>query len=182
MRVYLSEWEWACCGEPFAVDEVAELKVSPVSHALAAHLGDLGSTVEAVESHHESEDVPTRTVRGFVRAIDAVYVEHTVTRRPTEPAKLAAADAENRRRRETAAAAGGDVYLAASVPPFTTMLQLIAGVTGTVSVTRVPTADADPEVRNRSGRLREQDAPALDRVEALDGYIVDIAPGDLRGG
>jgi hypothetical protein len=85
-RVWLTEWEWACCGEPFAVGDDVDFGITARSPDpfLAELLGpDLTATVDAVESHHE-EGFADR-VRGRVVAVHTVVhdvAEHRSLRRP----------------------------------------------------------------------------------------------------
>ncbi|HKP07777.1 MAG TPA: DUF6578 domain-containing protein [Microbacterium sp.] len=76
-RVWLTDWEWACCGTPFAVgDEVDFVIRSRTADAfLTDLLGEtLAATVDAIESHHEEEFVTDR-VSGRVVAVNAVTHE-----------------------------------------------------------------------------------------------------------
>ncbi|MGO4689566.1 DUF6578 domain-containing protein [Glaciibacter sp. 2TAF33] len=75
-RVWLTGWEWACCGRAFAVgDDVDFGIVTQAPHpALAEALGRvLVATVDAIESHHEGEF--DDRVRGRVVAVHAVTRE-----------------------------------------------------------------------------------------------------------
>jgi hypothetical protein len=85
-RVSLTEWEWACCGDPFRVGDEVDFGIeSRTLHpALAAILGpELAATVDAVESHHVEEFADR--VRGRVVAIHTVtneVIERRSLRRP----------------------------------------------------------------------------------------------------
>ena len=79
MQVWLEDWEWQCCGEPFAVGAEVEWGLVPVSSESRSYLIDpLGAKVVAgithCETHHEGEDdeqpIPTR---GRVKSIVAAY-------------------------------------------------------------------------------------------------------------
>jgi hypothetical protein len=72
-RVWLTEWEWACCGDAFAIGDEADfgIETRKPHAALADMLGpELFATVDTMESHHEEEF--TDRVRGRVVAIHAV--------------------------------------------------------------------------------------------------------------
>src|SRR3954453_6045775 len=61
VRVWLEEWEWQCCGEPFAVGSEVEWGLLPMSGESRSYLKDpLGTDVVAEithrEAHHEGED------------------------------------------------------------------------------------------------------------------------------
>ncbi|WP_045278523.1 DUF6578 domain-containing protein [Microbacterium oxydans] len=78
-RVWLSRWEWACCGDPFAVGDRVDFGIwtrDPTS--LVEMLGpELVVTVAALESHHEEEYADR--VRG--RVLAAYEVTHEVLER-----------------------------------------------------------------------------------------------------
>lgn len=93
-RVWLSDWEWACCGDPFTVGDVVDFGIETRSPGpdLADTLGStLFATVEAVESHHE-ESFADR-VRGQVVAVQVVtheVIERRSLRRSGHGAPLTA--------------------------------------------------------------------------------------------
>lgn len=85
-RVWLSEWEWACCGDAFAIGDSVDFGIetrSPVP-VLGDMIGPaLVVTVDAIESHHESEF--NDRIRGRVTAVHAVtleVIERRSVRRP----------------------------------------------------------------------------------------------------
>ncbi|WP_341945072.1 DUF6578 domain-containing protein [Microbacterium sp. LWH11-1.2] len=80
-RVWLTPWEWACCGDPFAVGDEVDFGIrSRESVLLVDALGtELASSVDALESHHEHEYADR--VRGRVAAVQEVtheVVERTI--------------------------------------------------------------------------------------------------------
>lgn len=85
-RVWLREWEWACCGDPFVVGDDVVLSIDALSTSgeMEERLGGfLSGTIDAVESHHDGEF--DGEVRGRVVAVHAVtqeFVEHRSLRRP----------------------------------------------------------------------------------------------------
>lgn len=85
-RVWLTNWEWGCCGDPFVVGDDVDFDIATrtIHPLLADDLGQqLADTVDAVESHHEEEF--TDRVRGRVVAVHAVtqgYIERRSLRRP----------------------------------------------------------------------------------------------------
>jgi hypothetical protein len=93
-RVWLADWEWACCGDPFAVGDDFDFGIETRDPLILTEtLGPaLVVTVDAIESHHESEF--TDRVRGRVMAVHAVtheVVERRALRRPGHGAPLTAA-------------------------------------------------------------------------------------------
>ncbi|MEV5070805.1 hypothetical protein MRBLMI12_002420 [Microbacterium sp. LMI12-1-1.1] len=85
-RVWLTQWEWSCCGDGFAVGDEVDFGIATRSpdRSLVELLGPaLVATVDAVESHHEEEFVDR--VRGRVTAVQVVVhevVERQSLRRP----------------------------------------------------------------------------------------------------
>jgi hypothetical protein len=82
-RVWLTRWEWECCGDAFAVGDDVDFGVATrdVASQLSETLGPaLAGTVDAIESHHEEEF--SDRVRGRVTAV------HTVTREVIERRSL----------------------------------------------------------------------------------------------
>jgi hypothetical protein len=90
-RVWLTGWEWGCCGDPFAVGGLVDFGIASrsVDNWLVGILGaTLAGTVDAVESHHE-EEFPDR-VRGVVEAVYEVsqdFVDRRELRRPGRGAR-----------------------------------------------------------------------------------------------
>ncbi|MBA8817506.1 hypothetical protein FHX48_002611 [Microbacterium halimionae] len=93
-QVWLTHWEWACCGDAFACGDDVDFGVrTRAAHSvLADELGaDLAATVDAIESHHE-EEFPDR-VRGRVTAVNVVtreVRERRSLRKPGHGAPLSA--------------------------------------------------------------------------------------------
>ena len=66
LRVFVSDWQYECCGDPFAVGDEVTWTVEPTppgDETLRA------AGVEAYEDHHEMAESPTREVSGTVRGI-----------------------------------------------------------------------------------------------------------------
>ncbi|WP_431797338.1 DUF6578 domain-containing protein [Microbacterium kunmingense] len=178
-RVWLTEWEWACCGDAFAVGDEVDLRVATRTPdpSLAELLGSaLIATVDAVESHHEEE--LTDRVHGRVTAVHAVtheVEERQSLRRPghgAPPDAVMPPEGEDwpMVRREL----GGGVfagsrpsrYVVEIVPrPGTATLEPARGV-GLTSQT--VEATPQPESDSMSGASGER------RALLLAGWLVDI--------
>ncbi len=75
-RIWLTEWEWACCGDAFTVGDTVDLGIASRAREpwLTELLGtELAATVDAVESHHEEEFA--ERLRGQVTAVHRVTHE-----------------------------------------------------------------------------------------------------------
>ncbi|GAB3145648.1 hypothetical protein GCM10027058_02280 [Microbacterium neimengense] len=80
--VLLWEWEWACCGEPFAVGDRVEFGVVAADDAIRA-LCAPAADPELVETHHERE--PELHISGIVRSVSGLTVAHRMMRVPRQP-------------------------------------------------------------------------------------------------
>ncbi len=169
MRVWLTEWEWACCGDAFEVGDDVTMTVTAPPTWIRDTYGELGASIDRQETHHEQHagtSTPER-IRGRVRAIDEVYLRHSVTREPIGPR----VQEENAARFDEAArAADGETfgwfaYAPGSAPRYTESWEPIPGATRTVPGTRVPTPMA----------------PEQDSRELLSGYVVDLDPLSAEG-
>ncbi len=195
MRVHLSEWEWACCGDPFDVGDEVEFSVRPPSAWLGENYGPLGEGVDWEESHHATgpDDEPTETIRGTVRAIAAIRLQYTRRREPWTPKQIA----ENQARWEeaVAAAAGGDglgedgsgeggfgwfAYspLSAQPKPYTLVDEPVLGAVRTEPIDRAPFRGQDEDVppTQTSDAMTDAEDESLDPVEHLTGYLVELEP------
>ena len=164
-RVWLEKWEWACCGDPFAVgDEVDFGILSRTPHPSMDDLlgSELFGTVDAIESHHESEF--TDRVRGRVAAAHLVtheIEERKTLRRPGHGAPMDAvmpADGEewpmNRREIGNGIFVGSQPsrYITETVRvPHSAELEIIGGV-----------------------NLPAESPPALQPGRAIAGWLIDV--------
>lgn len=180
MRVLLSEWEWACCGDPFATGDEITLTVATPDSWVSETYGELAGGVDRMETHHETqaEGTPLESVRGRVGAIHAVYLGHSVTRTPRDPG----AQAELEEQFAAAArAADGEAFgwfgtSSDPLTPFTVTLEPIPGTGRTVPVDRVPVFSPDAVAEARASAALTADIPPA-TVEQFSGYLVDL---DLR--
>jgi len=93
-RVWLTEWEWACCGDAFAVGDEVDFDIA--TRTPDPSLGDLLgpaliATVDAVESHHDQEFADR--VRGRVSVVNMVVHEVQERRSLRRPGHGAPPDA-----------------------------------------------------------------------------------------
>ncbi|NLP84022.1 hypothetical protein HF576_09185 [Microbacterium sp. CFH 90308] len=186
-RVWLTDWEWACCGDAFVVGDDVDFGIATrdVASRLSETLGpSLVGTVDAVESHHE-EDFPDR-VRGRVTAIHAVtreFVERRSLRRPGHGAPLDAVMPPDGEEWPTVTRDLGNGVVAGSRPsryvieaepvPDSAVLVPAAGV-------RLPPAVPD-EPR---ALLADPDPPLERRRRSYAGWLVDVEehPGTRQNG
>lgn len=92
VRVWVDEWQFACCGAPFAVGSVVEWTVRPAANAAALSTvadGDTARSVDGYEERHGGDpDDPADAenlslVTGVVLGIWASYHHHA----PAPPRK-----------------------------------------------------------------------------------------------
>lgn len=187
-RVWLSDWEWACCGDPFAVGDHVDFGIETRSPRplLADTLGPaLVATVDAIESHHE-ESFADR-VRGQVVAVHAVtreVIERRSLRRPGHGAPLTATMPPSgeewpvTNRREL----GNGAYMGTA--PSRYMIEVVpvsdTAATEPVRGVRLP-SEADGEPLPSLDELTT-DPPVEHRTRSLVGWIVDVEEDQRRSG
>jgi len=162
VRVWLSGWEWACCGDPFTVgDSVSFACRPPQGTWLVDQFGaEFAASIALVEEHHDDggDDRPVQTVAGTVQAIHEVVVQETVVRIPRPP-RDAPAPID----------LGGGVFMGVGpVPPYVLASEPVPRTVRLRSATRVPAA----RDRDRTGSAE----PAPQR-DPEDGAVVTRRPG-----
>lgn len=177
-RLWLTEWEWACCGDPFRLGDEVDFGVeSRTAHpALAEELGaELAATVDAMESHHVEEF--TDRVRGRVVAISAVTRE-VIERRSLRPPGHGAPP-------NAAMPADGDEWPIVLANPAAArswgtrpsrFVIEVVPVPGAAQLTpvhgvRLPVDDEDDESASTAERA---DPPPERRRRSLGGWLVDV--------
>ena len=178
-RVWLSGWEWSCCGDSFAVGDDVDFGIetrTPTPELVDALGAGIAATIGALESHHESEF--TDRVRGRAVAIHAVsqeVVERRSLRRPGHGAPLTATmppDGEEWPMRRQDLGNGVFIgsrpsrYVIEHVPvPGSALVAPARGV-------RVPESGEDQVSRTAADTCSD---PAVDRrMRSLAGWLVDV--------
>lgn len=86
VRVWLSGWEWECCGDPFTVGSTVTFSCHPPQgNWFVEQFGaDFAASIALVEEHHDDggDDRPVQALAGTVRSIHAVVVDEHVIRVP----------------------------------------------------------------------------------------------------
>jgi hypothetical protein len=160
-RIWLDEWEWACCGTPFEVGDQVSFQTDPRSEALATMLGpEFAPSVDRQESHHD--DGGRGEATGTVVAVWAVAFEYTERRVPREVPPEAAPRAF--RLPSSDARPGDGMTVMGSGKPDTIVRELIPGSARVSPLPRVPWPPRESE-------------PMFDGQPAPDGftgYLVDL--------
>lgn len=175
-RVWLSGWEWECCGDPFTVGDLVDFGIQSrtVDAFLIDTLGvELAATVDAAESHHEEEY--TDRVRGRVAAVHAVTqdsIQRWSLRRPGHGAPPdAVMPPDGKQWPLNGLSLGNGVfvgsrptrYISESVPvPNSAALVPVRGV-------RLPREREDDTPVDRSG-----DPPPERLIRTQPGWLVDV--------
>jgi len=79
VRIWLENWEWECCGEPFSLGSEVVWGLIPMGDELRSWLAtplgaDAVTAITHYETHHaDGDDVEPTPTRGRVDSIDAVY-------------------------------------------------------------------------------------------------------------
>ena len=164
-RIWLDEWEWACCGTPFQVGDQVSFQTDPRSDELATLLGpELAPSVDRRESHHE--DGGRDEVTGTVVAVWAVAFGYTERRVPRE---LPPETAPSAFRLPSAEARPGDgvIVMGGSGRPYTIVRELVPGSSRLSALPRVPWPPRESE-------------PEFDAQPAPDGFTGYLADLELR--
>ncbi len=177
-RVWLSEWEWACCGEAFAVGDDVDFGIETwTPHpALAEELGPaLVATVDAIESHHEEEF--DNRVRGRVVAVHAVtreVIERRSLRRPGHGAPLSTVMPPDSEEWPVAGRDLGDgVFMVSRPSRFVTEIVPVADTAVLEPARGVPLPAEQDETPPTIEELTSDPLPER-RRRALAGWLVDI--------
>jgi hypothetical protein len=183
-RVWLTNWEWSCCGEPFGVGDRVDFGVErrgPDDWLIATLGVEIARTVDAIESHHE-EELPDR-IRGLVRAIQSVthdVIERRELRRPGHGAPsdtLAPSQGE-----QWAEVRGQTVPVSWGARPSRYIL-VSEPVPGTVRMhprNAVPTSAEDRETGGENEPFEDDGAtptatgPTGRRLTSSPGWLVDV--------
>lgn len=172
VRVWLTPWEWACCGDPFVVGDRVELLVARDADRswIAERLGGaFASTVDAVESHHDRPGLERLT--GHVVAIHAALGRERMRRVP-RPARAP------RPPLVLGTAADGKIVSVGSAPP--------AGLSMSIRPepfvwTHEPVpAEADlrplPRIPPPEPEGAAEEALVEGEASIVVGYVVDLTP------
>lgn len=178
-RVWLTRWEWSCCGKPFRVGDDVDfgIQTRTPDPTLTEILGSaLASTVNAMESHHEEEF--TDRVVGRVAAVHAVT--HEVTERRSERSRghrvsgtgdTASGDGEQQRVRWSVA---DGAYAEARPSPYVTEVIPVPDSAALVPVPGVPWPPADRRDGDSTPAERDDGPPSEQRKRSLAGWLVDV--------
>ena len=176
--MWLTGWEWACCGDAFAIgDEIdVGIETRTPDAALADVLGpELFATVEAMESHHEEEF--TDRVRGRVVAVHEVtqdVSERWSLRRPghgAPPESIKAADGDERA--EVGREFGNAAILARSPSRYMIEIEPVANTAMLTSDQGVRLRiDEEAEPLPYVGEFAVP--PPEQRRRSLEGWLVDV--------
>lgn len=157
-RVWLSRWEWDCCGEPFELGDQVTFRTAPRTEGLTTMLGrELSQSVDRQESHHD--DAGGEPVVGTVLAIWAVVLDYVDRRMPRAAAAPFRATVS-----EGSQPKSGWIAMRGGDQQFVTIREVIPGSARLSTLPRVPWPPRESEPMF-DGQL------ALD---GLEGYLVDI--------
>ena len=171
-RVWLSLWEWACCGDPFEVGDDVDFGLATRDPAdLVEALGpDLVETVSAVESHHEEEYADR--LRG--RVIAAYEVTHEVLER-----RFSYSVDLGERPRAARLQGADDGAHRTVISRETIRIDPVPGTTRLDSVHRVPSADGERVEAGPALSSQAKEIPEERRRRVRTGWLVDVEEAGL---
>jgi hypothetical protein len=177
-RVWLTEWEWACCGEAFTVGDDIDfgIETRTLHPALAEELGlALVATIDAMESHHE--DKLEDRVRGRVVAVHAVtreVIERRSLRRPGHGAPLSTVmPADGEGWPVTGRDLGNGVFIGSRPSRYVIEIVPVAD-TAVLEPARGVLLPAVPDEDRPTIEELTSDPPLERRTRSLAGWLVDI--------
>lgn len=183
-RVWLTTWEWECCGDPFVVGDDVDFGISartPEPFVTELLGPELAETIDAFESHHEEEFADR--VRGRVVGIHAVVhdvEERRSLRRPGHGAPPdAAVPAEGEEWPMNRLGLGEGVFAGSRPSRYVTTIVDVPGTAALQPRTavRVPTDEDDSDTARPEGDVDADDPPAVRLIRARAGWIVDVDEG-----
>ncbi len=156
VEVFLTPWEWQCCGTPFCVGERVEFTLGDAGSWLDELLEGTGHAGVLREMHHEDPptDVIGGSVSGVVHRIDLVTQEHVVRQvrreRPAQPRRTSQ---------------GNGVWMSTRPSEFVRTSEPVDGTTVLVETDRVPRErEVAPMAKPPDG----------ERVRGVVGYLVAL--------
>jgi len=178
-RVWLTEWEWACCGDGFAVGDEVDFGIATRTPdpSLGELLGSaLIATVDAFESHHEDEFADR--VRGRVAAVNVVtheVEERCFLRRPghgAPPDAVMPIDGEDwpMVRRDL----GGGVFAGSRPSRYVIEVVPLPGTATLEPARGVRLPSAEPDASPQPAGTSIVPPPSGREPRSLAGWLVDI--------
>ncbi|WP_375383736.1 DUF6578 domain-containing protein [uncultured Microbacterium sp.] len=187
-RVWLTGWEWSCCGDPFAVGDEIDFGIATrlLDPSLADALGPtLAATVDAVESHHE--EVPVERVRGRAVAVYAVtqaVIERRILRRPGNGAPPDAVMPPDGEEWPLAGrGVGNGVFVGSQPSRYMIGAVSVPGTAVLLPVIGVRQPEVDPDDQHLSAPVEGDlagDPPPERHTRSQVGWVVDIDDTDRR--
>lgn len=177
-RVWLSTWEWECCGDPFAVGDRIDFGIASrePDEWFTQTLGvDVARTIDAVESHHEDEFADR--VSGVVTAVYAAsqeYVERRELRRPghgAPPDAVAPAAGED----WPVVSTVGNRFMAVSRPGrYVTVSEPVPDSVELRPLPGIRRAEEDEADEGDDAPPADTEPPADVRTRRFAGWLVDV--------
>ncbi|WP_197479119.1 GNAT family N-acetyltransferase [Plantibacter sp. H53] len=195
--LWLSSWEWDCCGGPLETGQRATFSVWPVDDGqrtwLTEEIGaDLTARIDGVEMHHEEDAAPER-LTGRLAKLSRVSIpsRRVHTKRP--PLPLGALPATRR----LIGPPGSGVYIGVAVSDYVAHHETVPGPPVVEETPRIPLtrgidhpdAQAAAEAAAAAARAAAQTAEAAARAAQttgppppgeveprLVGYLVELEP------
>ncbi|MBF4567909.1 hypothetical protein ITJ57_03930 [Plantibacter sp. VKM Ac-2880] len=184
--LWLTRWEWGCCGGPLATGQQATLSVWPVDDGQRTWLideigADLAARIDGVERHHEEEPAPER-LTGTLSRLSTVSVLSRLIHSERPPLPLGALPAARR----LVGPPGSGEYIGVPHSPFVTHHETVPGPPVVQETPRIPPgrgadrADARSASRARSAARAAAHAAADAEAEAHAARGTVPPPGEVE--
>ncbi|WP_285041173.1 DUF6578 domain-containing protein [Plantibacter sp. LMC-P-059a] len=180
--LWLSCWEWGCCGGPLEPGQRVTLSVWPVDDGqrswLAEAIGaELTAQVDGVEMHHEEDPAPER-LTGTLATLSTVSMPSRLVHSERPPLPLGALPAARR----LVGPPGSGVYIGVPHSPFVTHHETVPGQPIVQETPRIPPRHGagDPDARSAARAAEHAAAEAEAEAHAARGTVPPPGPIEPR--
>lgn len=184
--LWLTRWEWGCCGGPLEPGQRVTLSVWPVDDGQRSWLtevigADLTAQIDGVEMHHEEDPAPER-LTGTLARLSTVSMPSRLVHSERPPLPLGALPAARR----LIGPPGSGVYIGVPHSPFVTHHESVPGPPVVQETPRIPPqreagdADARSAARARSAAWAAEQAASDAEAEAHAARGTVPPPGEVE--
>ena len=178
--LWLSCWEWGCCGGPLEPGQRVTLSVWPVDDGQRTWLteaigADLTAQIDGVEMHHEEDPAPER-LTGTLATLSTVSMPSRLVHSERPPLPLGALPAARR----LIGPPGSGVYIGVPHSPFVTHHETVPGPPIVQETPRIPPRHGAESADARSAARAAEHAASEAEAEAHAARGTIPPPGPIE--